>query len=107
LANGEAEREFGLELGEVLRSKEIVGKRLEAEIQDELAVGRIARAAAEGWVSRRHGEIGLLNVWTDWLSWPRVAYCVLRVSAVALVKNGQKFYRFFTVKRAHRKIIVS
>ena len=56
LANGEAEGEFGLGLGKVLGTKEVVGKGLQAEVQDEFAVGRIAGAAAERGFSRRHGE---------------------------------------------------
>jgi hypothetical protein len=47
LADGEAEGEFGLTLGDVLRSQEIVGEGLEAEVQEEFAIGRIAGAAVK------------------------------------------------------------
>jgi len=48
LANGEAKRELGLRLGEVLGMQEIVGEGLDSEIQDEFAIVRIAGAAAKG-----------------------------------------------------------
>src|SRR5262249_24023926 len=47
LANGEAEGEFRFRFGKVFRTKEVVRKGLNAKIQDEFAVGRIAGAAAE------------------------------------------------------------
>jgi len=54
LADGEAQGKFGLGLGEVLGAEEIVGKGLDSEIQDELAIGRIAGAAVEGhWEGKR------------------------------------------------------
>jgi hypothetical protein len=55
LANGEAQREFGLGLGKVLPAQEIVGEGLDSEIEDEFAVFRIARAAAEREFRRHNG----------------------------------------------------
>ena len=54
LADGKAEGEFGLGPGEILGSQEIVGEGLEAEIEDEFAVGGIAGAAMEVGVRQRH-----------------------------------------------------
>jgi hypothetical protein len=47
LADGEAKWEFRLGPGEILLAKEIVGEGLDSEIEDEFAIFRIARAAAE------------------------------------------------------------
>ena len=54
LAYGKAEGEFGLGLGEILRSQEIVSEGLDAQVEDEFAVGGIAGATVE--VGVRHGK---------------------------------------------------
>jgi hypothetical protein len=48
LADSKPEGEFGFRLGEIFWSQEIVGEGLQAEVEDEFAVGGIAGAAAEG-----------------------------------------------------------
>ena len=48
LANRKTQGKFGLRFGKVLRSQKIVGERLDAEIQNKLAIVGIAGAALKG-----------------------------------------------------------